>query len=66
MFQRLDVAIEHRSVALDAKSVRRAMHIEPLGRRALVGAYLLADGLVENLGTATRDGLRTEQNDSSY
>lgn len=55
----LDMSVEHRRIALDAEAVCRAVHVEPLGRRPLVGTDARTDLLVEDLRPAARDGIHT-------
>ena len=53
----LDMPVEDRGVGRDAEPVRRLVHSEPFGRRALLGTYPLPDPLVEYLRSSARYGV---------
>src|SRR6266568_163656 len=55
----LDVAVEHRGVALQAGQMRQADDLQPAPSRYFLRADLLPDLLHQDFGTATRHGAET-------
>ena len=55
----LDMTIEHCGIGVETRLVSLLVHLQPLCRGALLGAYLAPYNLIENLGTTTRNRLHT-------